>query len=112
MAFKDIFKNIINKAVYALERPGPKIHANIGKSQWANSGQWVGVKSSWCRKIRYNQEKQKLFVQFKSSFIARYPNIPVSLAKQMFLANSQGKFVHKYLYRLPYTDGSVLEEDD
>jgi hypothetical protein len=68
--------------------------------------EWHPVSSSWVSAIRFVGENT-LDVQYHDkrgapTVICRY-NQPVQRFKDMLASPSKGKFVHRYLYRLPYT---------
>jgi len=75
---------------------------HVSAKDWADTGVWVNVKSSWVQGIMYNAEEKELNVEFKSGIVCQYPNIQSATARGMFNASSLGKYVHRHLYDKPY----------
>lgn len=111
MAYRDYSRRPRKVLKYLTEKPGPKIQGGLGKEQWADTGAWVTVRSSWCAAIRFEGDGSDnpdqigvLSVQFDDGAICRY-RISRATAQMMFEANSIGKFTREILYHLPYERG-------
>jgi hypothetical protein len=89
-------KNILNLSGYKVE------DKNVGRRDWVNSGEWVSVSSSYVSAIRYNKEDRTLSVKFNKGGAVLYRNIQPQTAVNMFSSSSMGKFMHQYLFSLPY----------
>lgn len=77
--------------------PGPKVdkRQQDDVDKWINSNKYIRVKSSNVAKIRYEKAARRLWVTFKNGAEYHYNSVMTPLAKQMFNAASQGKFVWK-----------------
>lgn len=78
-----------------------KVH-HIGSKEWVDNGQWVGVVSSNVKRISYTKDTPRegsgiLFVEFKNAAVYAYYEVSPDVAKGMFAASSQGKYVWKRL---------------
>lgn len=74
-------------------KPGDPVTAD----EWVENPVWVNVASSNVAGISYDKENKNLFVEFSKGSVYVYYGVPKAIAKDMFLANSMGKFVHRYL---------------
>ena len=108
LAGRKILRRLVRPIIRAAKRaagygeaPGPKIDKRhkIGPEEWSDSGRWVHVHSSNVSGIKYDAEKELLFVEFlakgrSKGSIYVYYRIPDRLAKGMFDAPSVGKYLH------------------
>lgn len=65
--------------------------------EWQGGNYWIFVESSNVKGIRYDIEKQELYVWFISGRVYQYQQVPESAAIAMFYADSMGKYVHQRL---------------
>lgn len=75
--------------------PGPKVdkRQQDDVDKWINSNKYIRVKSSNVLKIRYEKAARRLWVIFKGNVEYHYDSVMTPIAKRMFNAASQGKFV-------------------
>ncbi len=82
---------------------GSKVRTKIGMAQWAESGLWATVESSYVQAIKYDQSKHELHVRFATA-TCRYSNITLEFAHEMFQSPSMGQFVRSKLWKIkPYS---------
>lgn len=87
------------------KNPPPKINrmfviegVNSTPDEWMKSGSWVIVESSNVSAIRYDIEKNELYVQYsKKGKTYIYEAVSEQAAKDMYSVNSMGTFSHQRL---------------
>lgn len=90
------------------KNPPPKIAAGqeLDVDRWLLGNFWVTVVSSNVRAIKFDTPKGggqaeavtgSLFVWFSKGGVYQYHNVPVSVARNMFFADSMGGYVWTYL---------------
>lgn len=69
---------------------------------------WHRVESSWVDAVDYQAETGTLYVRYKDkqgnpTVTCRYDNVDPSTGFGILSAPSKGKYVHRFLFRRPYT---------
>jgi len=97
-------KELAGRAKEAVTHRGFKVDArhNLDADQWADSGRWVLVKSSWLTGVAYAKRAQHLYVEFKDGATIYYPNVKPTEAKGLFRAPSLGKHIWAHFYYRDY----------
>jgi len=76
--------------------------------EWILDRSWRFVTSSNVEAIRYLYDEQILEVEFQYNRYYQYYNVPVDVAKAMYMTNSPGVFVNDVLVDYSFTNLPAL----
>lgn len=75
---------------------------------WTLDRSWRFVTSTNVEAIRYLYDEQILEVEFQYNRYYQYYNVPVDVAKAMYMSNSPGVFVNDVLVNYSFTNLPAL----
>ena len=76
--------------------------------EWTLDRSWRFVTSSNVEAIRYLYDEKILEVEFQYNRYYQYYNVPVEIAKAMYVTNSPGVFVNDVLVNYSFTNLPAL----
>ncbi len=57
----------------------------------------IPVESSNLAAAGYDEEKEELYIEFKSGGLYKYSDVPYNVFKDLLDADSKGQYFHKYI---------------